>query len=304
MRASNYIVTTIFLFLSFNSYSLVDYTDYDDTPTPRKRSVRKSSPVVSKAKAKTSSRAQGSSRKYIDFQASFSHAEYDTSERSGKYDRLDLKATLATNYDFYVDVEYPMYSGRISETQVDTSYQAGNPLLVVGLNWLQFGGIHLDMEAGARFKGSSEFASQRTDKILGVSSSKRFNNVALSFGYHYTFTGSSDSETESDIGNISRVKFEAGWVVSSDIALMIKAQNTTINASDDLGRVNRLDESIKFSTITPRLQLRMAPSVKLFMQATFRMRRPKLALTSSNLGLWHVDGLYGNTLSAGLGFDI
>ncbi len=308
MKALKQLPITISLLFTSYSYSLVDYTDYDASSVRTSRkSVKRSAKNNSISKRRTARRST-SGKKYLDFSTSFSNSKFDTISRSGKFDRLDFKASMATDYDLYLDVEYPMFSGRVYNDQDETSYQAGNPLVLMGLNWLQFGGrgeaLNLDLEVGFRLSGSGEFASGRTDKIIGVSTSKRLGNVGLSFGYHYIFTGTSDKELESDIGNIAKVAFEAGWVVSSDIAFMIKAQNISLSKSDDLGRAIRLNETIKYSTITPKLQLQLASSVKMFMQAVFRMRRPKQEFLSGNLGLWHLDGLYGNSLSAGLGFDI
>ncbi len=302
-----FIISSLFIFGSSYTSALVDYTDSSDYQ-PIKSSVKRApKPRITKRAAPSGRRSSGG-KKYFEFSSIFSNTDYKAAEKEGKFDRLDLKSRINTDYKFFLDLSYPMYSGRISSNQKDTSYQGGNPKLVLGLNWFEFGqgseALSIDMHAGVALEGSSEFAAKRTDKILGISSSKRISNVGLSFGMDYTFTGSSKDESAVDIGNIQSLYLETGIIVSSDIVFVIRAQNITINSSNDLIRENRLKEDIKYSVIEPKMKLRMSSMVDLIMQASFRMRRPKSEELSTGLGVWDLNGAYGNSIGAGLEIKI
>ena len=294
------------LVLTTQVLALVDYTDSSEYRTTQP-SVKKSAPRITK-RARPSKRGNTGGKSYFEFSSIFSNSKYQAAQREGKFDRLDLNAKINTDYKFFLDLSYPMYSGRISSEQKDTSYQGGNPKMIIGLNWFEFGNgadaLSIDMLAGLTFKGSSEFASKRTDKIVGVSTSKRIYNVGLSFGLNYTFTGSSDEVEAVDIGNIQSLFVEAGIIISPDIAFMLKAENIQIKASNDLGRSNRLEENIKYSVISPKMKLKMSHAVDLIMQASFRMRRPKSEELSTGLGIWDLEGAYGNSIGAGLEINI
>lgn len=306
----NLIIYTIFfsllILLSNIAHALVDYTDTEEFSAPS-RKVQKRAPRITKRSAPRR-RSSSGGKKYFEFASVFSNAKYVAAEREGKVDRVDLNMRINTDYKFFVDLSYPMYSGKISDDQTDTSFQAGNPKMLIGLNWFQFGSsadaLAIDFLGGVSFKGKSEFAAKRTDKHVGISTSKRIQQVGLTLGYNYTFTGSPDEVDASDIGNIQSLYAEIGVIVSSDILFMLRAENFTIGASDDDGRALRLENDIKYSVIKPQMKLRMSQAVDLVMEASFRMRRPKSEELSTSLGVWDLNSAYGNTLGAGLNISI
>lgn len=302
------ILSIIISLSTLNTYALVDYTDPDDTvsaPTQRARSVQR---VKRRAprKAKTGG-------KFLDIMTSFKSQRFDVENDQGniveeKVSTIQIDGRIQTNYDLYLDFSFPMHSGKVNPEQTETSFQKGNPKALLGMNWLQFGNaeraLTMDIYGGAIFSSSSEFASKRTDKIVGLNTSKRFFNFGFGLNYELNLTGSSDDSEEQDIGTIQQLKAQIGWLVSRDIRFVVNANTVKISKSTDQGRSNRLEQDIKYAYIKPEVILTLSPGIDLHMMATFQSRRPKTELVSTDAKLWSLEGFYGNSLAAGLNFSI
>ncbi|MCR9204934.1 MAG: hypothetical protein NXH75_10170, partial [Halobacteriovoraceae bacterium] len=188
-----------------------------------------------------------------------------------------------------------------------TGFQAGNPEVILGFNWLQFGKkadlATVDLFGGLSFgQKDSDFATERTDKIVGISTAKRFHTLAVGLGYEYRMTGTG-SENEMRIGNISKLSASLGWVVSKDIRFLVEGSTFKIGRGNDEFANFILDEDISFSSVKPQLQLKIGPMIDLTLGAQFRTRRLKQgALTSARL--WGLDAAYGNSVFSGLSFSI
>jgi hypothetical protein len=297
----------LFLF-SLSSFALVDYSDSSESSSSFRPSSAKK-PTVKRVASSSASRraARKSGPSHIELDLDFRSIDYIADSREGKVNKLSVDGHLQTDYDFFVDFHMPFYTGMVEENQADTDYQKGNGEIDLGINWFTAGNrdssFALDTTFGMTMGTKSPFASSRTDKKVGVEMSRRFFNVGLGLGYHLTMTGSpDDNEVEQDIGNISTLSLSLGWVVSSDIKFLVKASSHKVSQSTNETMSNRLNNDIKFATISPQIVLTMSPGLDLKLNATFLTRRPKSEYVSTQARLWGLEGFYGNTLSAGLGF--
>ncbi|EQC46346.1 hypothetical protein [Bacteriovorax sp. Seq25_V] len=296
------------LILSLNSYALVDYSDPSESAAPV---VKRSAPVAAKAVNRSSARQSAPSRgfdRYLELSTSFASLDYANDQRAGKVDELLVKGKIETDYNIFLKFEQPFYSGKYQDDQKSVSNERGNASLILGINWFEYGStsdaITIDLHGGAILGGSGEFTSKRTDKVVGVETSKRFYNFALSLGYELTLTGDSSDDKEQDIGNIGTMKAQLGWLVSNDISFVLTGATVTVNKSNNDSKANGLAKELKFAYVRPEVILGLGGGVDLTLAGLFRTRRVSSEDISSQLKLWNAPGLYGNSISAGLSFSI
>lgn len=308
----NFLKVSVILSLSLSHvFALVDYTE-EESFRPQKSgasSVSKKAPVsrsVTKPKSKASS-GKGLNLG-INMGVSYATQDVELAGQTGKVDTMAIEAHVQTRYNIFMALSH--YQAKSSDdglVEDSTSFQQGNSEVLLGFNWLQFGKsselVTVDLYGGVSLgRANSDFATERTDRIVGVSTAKRFYNFALGLGYEYRMTGDG-GEDEMAIGNIGKLQASLGWVVSSDIRFLIEGSTYSIDASDNPSASNRLQEKIDFSTITPQLQLKLSPLVDLSLGARFRTRRLKSSqLTAARL--WSLEGPYGNSVFAGLSVNI
>lgn len=274
--------------ISLNAHALVDYSE----------------PVAEPASNKVTSKMQPRSEsKSLIWKSDFSlTTNYESTEiNSEKIGVLNLNTHLQTPFNIYADLTYWQAQGK-------TGSQSGNPKAIIGFNWLRFGApseeARFDLFGGAKFSGSSELASSRTDKIFGVETTKRFGTFGLGIGYDITLTGTPKRESDMSIGNIHRISVSGGWMVSNDIQFELEVENFKINQSSDASRANRLNSSVSFSTLSPKLNLTIVPAVSVDLGARFRTNKPKSTQDLSSAKLFDLHGAYSNSLFAGLNFNI
>ncbi len=303
-------VTIISLMLSAPSaLSLVDYTEPEFKPqssgaksisAPKPRSVQKLA-----APAKKSS---GGPLGTLSMGLSHGFTDVELEGNTGKVNTTKVEAHFQTQYNIYMDVDYWQASSNSEFIAEGKSSQKGNPLVILGFNWLQFGGAadaaNIDLYGGASFgqKGST-FATERTRKIFGIKTAKRFNQFALGLGYELGFNDTPDSEDEKAIGSVRKLGASLGWYVSPDIRFIVEGSTYKVSKSDATGRSNVLESDLSFSSITPKAHLNLSPWVMLELGATFRTRRIKDADTL-DAKLWDMEGAYGNSMFASLGIRI
>ena len=191
-------------------------------------------------------------------------------------------------------------------------WQAGNPLLLVGFHWLQLGPlqgqVNLDLYGGFQWKAKkSHLASGRTDRILGLSTAKRFSKMALGLGYEMHLTGTSAHEDEMRVGNLSKASASLGLQLGPGSRLLVEAFRYSINPETGISiPAPSLKRKLRFSVLSPKLQLNLFslhPSLKMELGATFRSQR----LRDRNLiaaRLWNLQGSYGNSLYGGLSLSL
>jgi hypothetical protein len=282
-------LSILFLF-SANAFALVDYTE-------------NSSEARSNQKPNYSTqKISGESRSSLNWKSEFSlTANYESTEiEANKYGFVNLNTHFQTPFNMYFDLSYWSATSK-------SGNQNGNPKFLLGLNWFKFGSpseeAKIDFIAGAKLSGKSELASSRTDKIFGLETTKRFGTFGLGLGYDLTLTGAPKNDTEMDIGNIHRIVVSGGWMVSNDIQFEMEAENFRITQGSS-DKALSLAKEVTFSTLSPKLNLSLAPAVKFELGARFQTSKVSTNQDLKLAKLYDVHGAYSNSMFAGLGISL
>ena len=303
------ILILIATFLSHSTIALVDYsnTEGGSSYKPKRKTTKASAKIKRNAPVSTKSSAKSGPTSF-ELLTSFEQQNIDGEATSGDINKVSLQGHFQTQYNLYLDISYWGASNSLSTNEEPSSYDKGRPEFVLGFNWLRFGAPQematVDIYGGATFAGSEDIASTRTDKIMGVETSKRFYNFAIALGYEYVIAGTPKNSEELTIGNISNLKTSLGWMVSGDISFMIEGGMVTIDNATSSESTYKLNEDTQFSYIRPSVNLGLSPSVSLEMGGVFRTRNAKDVDTLVDAKLWNLPGAYGNSLFAGLKFSI
>lgn len=296
----NSLAVSCLLLLSYNAYALVDYSE---PVAGGSSSSGSSSKSPSNSSVQKMTRSEGSGGKSLTWKADLSVAtNYEAMEVNGvKYGVLNFGTHIQTPMNIYFDASY-------WNAKSNGASSSGNPKLIVGFNWLRFGSpsdeARVNLYGGVKFSSSSELGSSRTDKIVGAETTKRFGSFGLGVGYDVTLVGKPKNISENAIGNVGRLTVSGGWMVSQDIQFEIEAENFTINQASDTSRANRLREKASFSTLSPKLNLSLAPAVNLELGARFRMKKAKAESNLINAKVFDLHGANANSLFAGLNLTI
>lgn len=292
MKKSLFVVCAL---VSLNAHALVDYSETVSTPED-KSPANKSMQRIAKPQAASGQRS-------LSWKADLSlTTNYESLEVGGnKYGVINIGTHIQTPMNIYFDASYWNAKG-------DEGSSSGNPKLILGFNWLRFGNpgdeARLDLYAGAKLSSSSILGSSRTDKIIGAETTKRFGTFGLGLGYDMTLVGKPKNNEENAIGNIGRIAVSGGWMVSNDIQFEVEVESFTINKAKDESRANRLSEKASFSTISPKLNLGLAPAVNLELGARFRMKKAKDEANLMAAKVFDLHGANSNSLFAGLNLSI
>jgi len=283
------ITLSLFILLTTKAFALVDYTESSSEP--------KTLP-----KTNYSTQRLNNDTRSLAWKSEFSlSANYESSQiESNKYGFVNLNTHFQTPFNMYLDLSYWSASSKEGN-------QKGNPKIIMGLNWFKFGSssdeAKIDFIAGAKLSGNSKLASSRTDKIFGIETTKRFGTFGVGLGYDITLTGASKNDLEMDIGNIHRIVVSGGWMVSNDIQFEMEAENFRILEGSTDKSIS-LSKEVTFSTLTPKLNLSLAPAVNLELGARFRMNKPATSQDLKLAKLYDVHGAYTNSMFAGLGISL
>jgi hypothetical protein len=301
----------LFILFSFSTNALVDYTEKGFRPEsngPKPvRSKRKPAPKQKSIRT-ISGPSSSPSFGVMDFALQYATQDVELDNKTGKTNRINFEGHIETGYNIFIDFSFWQAASNTQILSQKSSYQNGNPEFKLGVNWLEFGGQEeaatIDLYIGSTFaQKNSAFASSRNDRIVGLTTAKRFYDFALGLGYELRLTSTPDDKEEKEIGNIKVLSASIGWMVSSDIRFLVEANNYRVDSSDALERESRLERKLSFSTVAPKVLLNISPLVLLEMGGTFRTRRLKDSdLTKSKL--WHYEGSYGNNVFAGLRINI
>ena len=309
----NLLLILFLLFLNRKAFSLVDYTD-DDQRSFKPRKARAAAPARKSVKsvAAPQARSKGSSSSVLsmmDFSTEYKSTGLDLNTGRATVSTLAFNGHIKTPYNLFIDFSYGMHSSDNDYLAHTGQYQSGNPEISIGLNWLTFGSradlTTIDFIAGYRFaEEDSSFATSRDDKIIALETTKRFHSFVLGLGYKVDLTGAPSIESEQDIGNISRVYAKLGLEVSADIKFLVEAQKVTISENSISTHSLALQEDKSFGIISPSLILGLTPMINMRLGGVFRTKRLENidALTSARL--YTVDGIYGNSLVAGLNINL
>lgn len=281
-------------FLIPSAHALVDYSNTVggvEEKAPPNRSIQK-----------MSAPSNSGSGRGLTWKSDFSFTtNYESLEiESNKYGVLNLNAHVQTPVNIYLDATYWNASGNEGSS-------SGNPRLILGFNWLRFGSpseeAKLDIYGGVKLSSNSLLGSSRTDKIFGAETTKRFGTFGIGIGYDMTLVGNAKNSDEKAVGNINRLTISGGWMVSEDIQFEIEAENYSIAAGNE-SRANRLDEKVSFSTLSPKLNLGLAPAINLELGARFRMKKVNKDSNLMAAKIFDLHGVHSNSLFAGLNITL
>jgi hypothetical protein len=309
------IILSLFLSVCFSStsFALVDYSAEENVVPnrPQKKRIKRKAKVAGKS-IKTASRNSGGS--YVptgmfDVTFGYSTISVETDQTASKVNVMEFNGHFETGASIYFDAKYWMADTSSELLSSSADSQSGNPEIIMGFNWLAFGGggnfTNIDLLAGVRLASEdSQLGSTRTDKIIGVSTVKRFNQFALGLGYKYYLTGTPGTESELNIGNMSKLSATIGWMVSSDIQFELEGAVFKVSKSDSTTKANVLNEAESIGTISPKLSLRLAQLVNLNLGATFISKQPKNNKALVGANLWDVPGVYGSSINASIAISI
>lgn len=291
----NSLLLSCALLFSYNAHALVDYSE------PVAGGSSESKPANKSMQKMT--RSEGSGSKSLTWKADFSFTtNYESMEVDNvKYGVLNVGTHVQTPMNIYFDASY-------WNAKSNGGSSSGNPKLILGFNWLRFGSpsdeARLNLYGGAKLSSSSELGSSRTDKIVGVETTKRFGSFGLGIGYDMTLVGKPKNVDENAIGNIGRLSISGGWMVSQDIQFEVEAESFTIKQGSDSNRSNRLKEKVSFSTLSPKLNLALFPAVNLELGARFRMKKAREEAQLVKAKVFDLHGANSNSLFAGLNITI
>jgi hypothetical protein len=298
--------------LSQTAFGLVDYSAEENiVPNRPKRAKLVKRPKVGN---KSVARSSAGGQSYVptgmfDVTFGYSTVDFEYNEVDVKVNIMEFKGHFETGANIYFDVKYWMADSNSAGLSTSSESQNGNAEVIMGFNWLVFGNAgnmtNIDLLTGVRFKASdSELGATRTDKIVGISTVKRFNQFALGLGYKFYLTGTPDNDTELNIGNMSKLNATFGWMVSNDIQFELEGAVFKINKSDSVVKANVLEQADSIGTITPKLTLRLSSLVHIDLAATFINKKAKNKDQLVGANLWDVPGVYGSSIHAAIAISI
>jgi len=303
------IASFIAISITFQSYALVDYSEVEDASPARKSTRKTTRPSIKKNAPVQNTRSNDSGGSgAFELTTKYEQQQINAQSDEGELSKISFAGHFQTDYNLFLDFSYWMADATLTNSETASDFEQGRPKVILGFNWLRFGKVQemstVDIYAGGVWKGSENIASTRTDKIIGIETSKRFYVFALALGYEYQLTGTPEDELETSIGNIGILKTTVGWMVSGDISFVLEAGMITIESDSNVDRTHRLEESTKFSYLRPVANLGLSRSISLELGGVFRTRKANDVDTLLGAKLWNVPGAYGNSLFAGLKLSI
>jgi hypothetical protein len=274
---------------SFNSFALVDYSDSSDK-----------APAINKSQMNLPSKESSQS---LIWKSDFSlETNYELMEiGKEKVGLLNLATHLQTPFNIYFDMSY---------WQANTSKgsQAGNPKIILGFNWLRIGNpadqASINLYGGGKFSSNSDLGSSSTDKIFGVETTKKFGNFGLGIGYDVTLTSTPKKSFEVAVGNIGRLEVSGGWMATNDIQFEVSIENFKVAKNNDESRLNKLNQDITFSTISPKLNLQLFPNLNFELGARYPMKKAKSTQDLTALKLVDLHGMYSSSVFTGINISL
>lgn len=301
----NKILITFLLFFPLYANALVDYSD-STSVRGQKKNIRKKKQSIkipsNVASSKTSQKQRFSGPSSFDLK--LTHESINLEEFDAKVGLNRIHGFFQTPYNIFLDVNYWMAQSNDDLMTSTSEYQAGNVDLRLGFNWLNFGGVsdqaNINFLLGGNLAGGkSDFSHSRSDKYVGIETSKKFLDFIVGFGYGLTLTGTPSRNEDILIGNIQTLSMAIGWVVSSDIRFVLEGESFKILSKVDDGRIS-LDRDYQFSYISPKVILGLSPYVSLEMGGIFRTKREEITDEFIKAKLWDQKGAYGNSIYASL----
>ncbi len=282
---------------SFNAHALIDYSEAVPVPVENKNAPNNSFQKLTPPSSKSNSGRSLAWKSDLSLTSHFESLEY----QGLKYGVIKIDTHIQTPENVFFNLSY-------WHAQQGAVNSSGNPKLLVGFNWLKIGSANeeakFDLFGGLKLSSKSLLGSSRTDKIVGVETTKRFGTMGLGIGYDLTMVGAAKTLEEESIGNINHIALSGAWMVSQDIQFELELDNYSISESKDQNRQNALKEKVNFSTFSPKLNLGLAPAVNLEMGARFRLKKAKDTANLLSARVFDLNGAIANSLFAGLNITI
>lgn len=304
---------TLFCFSFFSlspAFALVDYGESSSFVPNKKTSVSKKTSRMVKRKPKSSSTVKrGGPSGFFDVSTIYNVQNVGSEFGDGKITQYNIDTHFQTGYNIFVDASFWMASSQDENLSSEKDTQMGNPLFKIGFNWLRFGESSematINLVGGMSFKNSgSTFASSRTDQIYAVETTKRFHDFVLGLGYEIRVSGTSNSDSEMDIGNMQSFLASIGWKATPDISFVVEGATTKISSSKSTEKELFLEDELTFGYVSPKLLLGISPLIKVEMGALFRTKRVTSKKDLVDAKIWNLKGVYGNSLFTGLNISI
>jgi hypothetical protein len=295
-------------FFASQAFALVDYSE-NEVAAPAKKNSRPIKINKRPSSFSTSSAPKrsggGSSFGEFSLNSGYQSSSIEVGDRTGKINSWHFDGHFQTNYGFYINASHYMASSESESLAANTGTQQGNPRAILGFNWLRFGSGadagSIDILAGASLgQTGSDFASQRTDKIFGIETTKKMASMVLGLGYEYRITGASKDENELAIGNIQKIYAILGWMATPDIRFSV--EGGTYKIGEGTGDYS-LVEKTSFGYVSPKVHLSLSPIVSLELGAIFRSKRLKNE-SLVDARLYDLKGAYGSSILAGLSLSM
>jgi len=282
----------------------VDYSEEMSEKKNRKRKARKQDPM-SQFKTTGNSIKKRATGAWT-FETALETIEVESTGESSKASLYKINVYYKPQGDFYLKVGY--FLGSIDSSHLDAGFsKKGNLEMRVVANWLKwsngqfqskldlFGGIVV----GEKF---SYFGSSRTDKIIGLETSRNFSNFILSLGHELRLTGSPKDPSEMAIGDIRKYYAILGWKITPDINFAVEAIQNNIRSST--GKSNGLEGNVSSGYLSPWLFLNISPRYDVTLGGVFRTNKVKNISALMKAKLWSFPGLYGNSIFAKINLNI
>ena len=315
---------TIVSLSSLQLFALVDYSDSSQFKPKGKRTsgVKARKGKRSKASARsvrsTSKRSSKGSKPrgmgIFNLSTGMESISVHGSTENSKVGLYRMSGHFQTFHNIYFDSSYWYASSSSEEFASMEGSKSGNPTLKIGLNWLQMGGATdlamVNLIGGVMLpQDDAIFASSRTDKLVGIETSKRFGSFVFGMGYELRLTGTPGDEKEMDLGSIHGVKAALGWTVSPDIRFLLEADryrvlSKTYDSSEENIHPLALDRELVFAHLTTKLFLGLGPFIEMALGARFRTSSPTEGEVPLAARLWDLPAGYGNSIFTSLNISI
>jgi len=196
-----------------------------------------------------------------------------------------------TDFNLYVDTSF--WAGKVG----GDTFGPGNLQLALGYGLSGVGNATLDLVAGVNFSTwDSHYASGRVDQIYSLFSTKRFSSFIFGLGTQWRVTSDSKLEEVTSIGNIGTYFVMLGLEISKDINIFIEGGLVSIAPGKANGSGNYLKQKMKYTYLSPLLQLGIFSQLWVELGAAFKINDEGYDDSLAGARLFDLKGIYGNSL--------
>ena len=298
-------ILIVWVLCPLNLWALVDYTEQEYEKVPQiQTSSGNPKPMSVNTTSISSKQNGGNFISAFSLGNSFESQKININEQTKKVDKYNFNLFIQSGYNIFMNANFWMAKTDSEMISSNAKTQNGNPTIKLGFNWLRFGNqtelATVDIFGGMMLKGHSDFASSRNDQLLGIETTKRFHQMAFGLGYEYRITGDPANPVETMVGNISKFQVAMGWKVSGDINLSLEANYIKVQGTDSPLKESLLYKGFNYGYVTPKMSLALSQLVGIDLGGNFRTKKVLIDESILQAHLWELQGLYGNSIFAGL----